>query len=113
MIILLSNTAVLRKTVKNVLAPTKVRARRISPKQAAGSRVTADAVVTTTSITSAVARTAMRLGTGLIFVLPEATEALVAWVAEHPDGVLAGNDIGKVDALVRAESKPGEQEVLL
>ncbi|MEU7814058.1 hypothetical protein [Pseudonocardia sp. NPDC049154] len=111
MITLLSNTQALRKVVKDALAPTKVRARRVTARQAG--RIEADAVVTTTSITSSVAKLAMRVGTGLIFVLPEAVESLTLYVAEHPDAVLAGNDIGKIDSLVRAEQRGGEQEVLL
>lgn len=112
MITLLSNTAALRKTVKDALAPTKVRARKITAKQASRG-LEADAVVTTTAINSSVARTAMRLGTGLIFVLPEAAEALGEFVARNPEAILAGNDIGKIDALVRADMRAGEQEVLL
>lgn len=112
MITLLSNTQALRKTVKEALAPTKVRARKITAKQA-GKGLEADAVVTTTSINSQVAKTAMRLGTALIFVLPEATDALVEFVARNPEATLAGNDIGRIDSLVRADMKAGEQEVLL
>lgn len=111
MIVLLSNAVALRKTVKDALAPRKVTARRVTPKQAA--RATADAVVTTTALTSQVSWLAMRLDTPWIFVLPEATEALNDFVAERPDAVLAGNDLQKIDALVRAESKAGAQETLL
>jgi hypothetical protein len=110
-IILLSNSAALRKAVKDALAPTKVTARKITPKQAA--RAKADAVVTTTALTSQVSWLAMRLMTPLIFVLPEAAAALNDYVASRPDAVLAGNDLQKIDSLVRAETKAGEQEVLL
>lgn len=110
-IILLSNSAALRKAVRDALAPAQVTGRRVTPEQAA--RITADAIVTTTALTSSVSWLSLRLGCGLIFVLPEAAVALNEFCATRPTVYLAGNDLQKIDALVRAEIKGGEQEVLL
>lgn len=111
MIVLLSNTQALRKAVRDALAPEKVTAKRVTPKQAAELR--ADAVVTTSDISSSVARLAMRVGTAFIFVLPEAAKALNEFCADRPSVVLAGHDLGRIDSLVNAEARGGEQTVIL
>lgn len=112
MVTLLSNAAPLRKAVKDALAPRSVTARRVTPKEA-GVLGHADAVVTTTDLNASVERLAMRVGTGFIFVLPEAAEALAGFVDNREDVVLVGHDLGKIDSLVRAEMTAGEQTVIL
>lgn len=110
-IVLLSNSAALRNAVRDALAPLPVTARRVTPKQAA--HVKADVVVTTTGLTSQVSWLSMRLGCPLVFVLPEAGKALTDYCAARSSVTLAGNDLQKIDSLVRAEVKGGEQEILL
>jgi hypothetical protein len=112
-VVLLSNSPGLRKAVRNALAPLKVTAQRVTPTEAGRVGLKADAIATTTALTSQVAWLSMRLGCPLVFVLPEAAQALTDFVAKNPGAVLAGNDLARADSLFRAETAGGEQEVIL
>lgn len=101
---LVSNSAAIRKAVKEALAPTRVVARgaSTSTKPTRG-----DMVVTTGRLTSGVEYLAASFGTPHVVVLPEAAAYLADWLARrHEPGVdapvLIGADLANHERMATA-----------
>lgn len=117
-VLLLSNDARLRKTVKAALGTIKVTARKVTPQT---QPVRADAVVSTVALNSTVERLASRVGCGGVYILPEADAALARFVAIRgskgcgPRGqvVLVGHDVASEGRVFAASSSAKQLEVEL
>jgi hypothetical protein len=113
-VLLRSNNQQLRKAVKEALSPVKVTARRVS---FANMPNRASAIVTTSAIGSRTSFLAMRMGTGLMFVLPEAAMALEDHCKRQPpEGntiVLVGADVAQFDPIAAGKQTDDDQEVIL
>lgn len=105
-VLLWSNSPGVRRAVKDGVAPLKVSARGCGPRNVPHR---ADAVVTTGALSAATERLAARLGTALVYVLPEAADALADLVTSLEEPVLAGSDLASMDRLSAADLNVGKQ----